>query len=157
HTVVVLSPPGLGDDIQAIKAGILEIADIHVVSKADKPEAAATVAALKGMLALGRSESTAAWTPPVLAVSSLSGDSLDSLTAAIHHHWTHLQESGGFAARERSSCEKRIFQTARELLQEQFHQGTEDLEVQIEAVARREADPLSAAHVLLGWTRKGRK
>lgn len=43
HTVVVLSPPGLGDDIQAIKAGILEIADIHVVSKADKPEAGATV------------------------------------------------------------------------------------------------------------------
>ncbi len=53
HTVVVLSAPGLGDDIQAIKAGILEIADIHVVSKADKPEAAATVAAIKGMLALG--------------------------------------------------------------------------------------------------------
>src|SRR6201996_3514875 len=53
HTIVVLSPPGLGDDIQAIKAGILEIADIHVVSKADKPEAGAAVAALKGMLSLG--------------------------------------------------------------------------------------------------------
>ena len=63
HTVVVLSPPGLGDDIQAIKAGILEIADIHVVSKADKPEAAAAVAALKGMLKLGATGSRSAWSP----------------------------------------------------------------------------------------------
>ncbi|NKC05221.1 methylmalonyl Co-A mutase-associated GTPase MeaB [Ochrobactrum haematophilum] len=53
HTVVVLSAPGLGDDVQAIKAGILEIADIHTVSKADKPEAAATLAALKAMMTLG--------------------------------------------------------------------------------------------------------
>ncbi|MGC1817872.1 MAG: methylmalonyl Co-A mutase-associated GTPase MeaB, partial [Casimicrobiaceae bacterium] len=53
HTTVVVSAPGLGDDIQAIKAGILEIADIHVVSKCDKPDANRTIADLKNMLALG--------------------------------------------------------------------------------------------------------
>ncbi len=54
HTTVVVSPPGLGDDIQAIKAGILEIADIHVVSKCDRPDANRMIADLKNMLALGR-------------------------------------------------------------------------------------------------------
>ena len=53
HTTVVVSAPGLGDDIQAIKAGILEIADIHVVSKCDRPDASRTIADLKTMLALG--------------------------------------------------------------------------------------------------------
>ncbi|MHB8495773.1 MAG: methylmalonyl Co-A mutase-associated GTPase MeaB, partial [Casimicrobiaceae bacterium] len=53
HTTVVVSAPGLGDDIQAIKAGILEIADIHVVSKCDRPDANRTIADLKNMLALG--------------------------------------------------------------------------------------------------------
>ena len=53
HTTVVVSAPGLGDDIQAIKAGILEIADIHVVSKCDRPDADRRVADLKSMLALG--------------------------------------------------------------------------------------------------------
>ncbi len=64
HTVVVLSAPGLGDDVQAIKAGILEIADIHTVSKADKPEAAATLAALKAMMTLGGPAEQTSWTVP---------------------------------------------------------------------------------------------
>src|SRR5262249_58810313 len=99
HTVVVLSPPGLGDDIQAIKAGILEIADIHVVSKADKPQAAATVAALKGMLALGTARTESTWKPPVLAVSSVSGEHMEMLKATLGKHRAHLHESGEFAVR----------------------------------------------------------
>ncbi len=58
HTTVVVSAPGLGDDIQAIKAGILEIADIHVVSKCDRPDANRTIADLKNMLALGLKSGT---------------------------------------------------------------------------------------------------
>jgi LAO/AO transport system kinase len=150
HTIVVLSPPGLGDDIQAIKAGILEIADIHVVSKADKPEAAAAVAALKGMLALGTAKSGSAWTPPVLAVSSLSGEHIESLKASIDKHRTHLHESGEFAARLRNNCRTRIFNTARHLFQQQFEERAEDLETQLQAVVKREADPQSAAQALLG-------
>ncbi len=97
HTVVVLSPPGLGDDIQAIKAGILEIADIHVVSKADKPEASATVAALKGMLALGAAlhssnKFSSTWNAPVLAVSSVSGEQMGNL---VGEHRRSLETSAG--------------------------------------------------------------
>jgi LAO/AO transport system kinase len=154
HTIVVLSPPGLGDDIQAIKAGILEIADIHVVSKADKPEAAAVVAALRGMLRLGSSGSRSAWTPPVLAVSALSGEHMDRLKAAIRHHWTHLKTTGELATRQREICATRIFNIARHLFQRQFHEGAEDFERQLQAVVRREADPVTAANVLLGWNKE---
>ena len=106
HTIVVLSPPGLGDDIQAIKAGILEIADIHVVSKADKPEAAAAVAALKGMLALGTARSDSTWTPPVLAVSSVSGEQMETLKA------THRQ------ALDASARERRVRRAPAQQLQD---------------------------------------
>jgi LAO/AO transport system kinase len=155
HTVVVLSPPGLGDDIQAIKAGILEIADIHVVSKSDKPEAAAAVAALKGMLKLGASGSRSEWSPPVLSVSAVSGEHLDNLKAAIRRHWTHLKATGELAVRQREFCRTRILNMARHLFQEQFQEGAEDFERQLEAVVRREVDPMAAANVLLGWN-KGR-
>jgi LAO/AO transport system kinase len=153
HTVVVLSPPGLGDDIQAIKAGILEIADIHAVSKADKPEAAAAVAALKGMLKLGASRSRSEWTPPVLAVSAVSGEHMEKLQAAIRQHWTHLKATGELAVRQREFCRTRILNMARHLFQEQFHEGAEDFERQLEAVVRREADPMTAANALLGWNK----
>ncbi len=151
HTVVVLSPPGLGDDIQAIKAGILEIADIHVVSKADKPEAGAAVAALKAMLALGSGRPASQWKLPVLAVSSVSGEHMETLKAAIAEHWTHLHASGEFAARQRNNCRTRIFNTARHLFQQQFDERGEDLEAQLQAVVKREVDPRAAAHALLGW------
>lgn len=157
HTVVVLSPPGLGDDIQAIKAGILEIADIHVVSKADKPEAGATVAALRGMLALGTARSGSKWTPPVLAVSSHSAEHVESLKAAIATHWTHLQHSGEFAARQRNNCRTRIFNGARQLFQQQFEERGEELERQLQAVMKRESDPQAAAHALLGWNKERQK
>lgn len=154
HTVVVLSAPGLGDDIQAIKAGILEIADIHVVSKADKPEASATVAAIKGMLALGGGTSTSTWAAPVLAVSSVSGEHMESLQAALRNHWSHLQDSGEFAARERNNCRTRIFNMARHLFQQQFDAGANDLEQHLQTVVRRESDPRTAANVLLGWNQE---
>jgi LAO/AO transport system kinase len=160
HTIVVLSPPGLGDDIQAIKAGILEIADIHVVSKADKPEAAATVAALKGMLALGARNGEGphfSWTSPVLAVSSVSGEQMQLLQATIAKHWTHLHESGELAERQRNNCRTRIFNMARHLFQQQFEERSDELEHQLQAVVKREADPQAAAHALLGWNKERRK
>jgi LAO/AO transport system kinase len=154
HTIVVLSPPGLGDDIQAIKAGILEIADLHVVSKADKPEAGAAAAALKGMLSLGTARPNSAWAPPVLAVSSVSGEHLESLKAAIGRHRKHLQDSGELADRRRNNCRTRIFNMARHAFQQQFDEHAEVLEEQLQAVVDRKIDPQAAAQVLLGWNKK---
>lgn len=151
HTVVVLSAPGLGDDIQAIKAGILEIADIHVVSKCDKPEASATVSALQGMLSLGGTGTGSSWKSPVLPVSAVSGERIAELKGAIAAHWAHLHESGELAGRRRAICKTRILGTAKHLFQQKFQQEAETLETQIRAVAERRVDPSVAARVLLGW------
>src|SRR5437867_10171889 len=87
HTTVVVSAPGLGDDIQAIKAGILEIADVHVVSKCDKPDANKTIADLKTMMAMGLSLArTSSWGVPVLATSSFNDQGIVELMDAIDAH-----------------------------------------------------------------------
>jgi LAO/AO transport system kinase len=151
HTIVVLSPPGLGDDIQAIKAGILEIADIHVVSKADKPEVGATVAALKGMLSLGATRPNSTWASPILAVSSISGEQMEKLKSTIGQHWKHLKESGEFADRQRHNSRTRIFNMARHSFQQRFQEHGDVLEAQLQAVIKREADPQTAAQALLDW------
>ena len=86
HTTVVVSAPGLGDDIQAIKAGILEIADVHVISKCDKPDANKTIAELKTMLALGLSlgrGDPAAWQPPSSPPARHATRAIDELLVAI--------------------------------------------------------------------------
>ncbi|MHC1550252.1 methylmalonyl Co-A mutase-associated GTPase MeaB [Phyllobacterium sp. K27] len=151
HTVVVLSAPGLGDDIQAIKAGILEIADIHVVSKCDKPEASAMVSALQGMMALGSIKTRTSWNPPVLPVSSVSGERILDLKDAIARHWVHLKQSGELAQRQHSICKTRILGTAKHLFQHKFNEEAEVLETHIQAVVSRDMDPTLAAHMLLGW------
>ena len=156
HTIVVLSAPGLGDEIQALKAGILEIADIHVVAKSDQPEAAATHAALQAMMALGPARKGSSWTPPILPVSSLSGERVGDLQQAIADHWAHLKVSGEFAQRQRSISQTRIVGTARHLFQQRFDDGAGDLEDQLQSVVERQIDPYAVALLLLGWRRQER-
>jgi LAO/AO transport system kinase len=118
---VVVSAPGLGDDIQAIKAGILEIADIHAVSKCDRPDANRTIAELKSMLAMGLQLSGKAdWTIPVLATSAVSGEGLDALFQAIDAHLAHMKAGGECEARRRRMAEMRLLKSAEELLRRRF-------------------------------------
>ncbi|MDH4985851.1 methylmalonyl Co-A mutase-associated GTPase MeaB [Aminobacter anthyllidis] len=151
HTIVVLSAPGLGDDIQAIKAGILEIADIHAVSKCDRPDAPATVAALRGMMTLGPGRPGSDWQTPVLPVSSVSGERVGELKDAICRHWDHLRDSGELHDRERSIGRTRIFGTARQLFQDKFKRDVAELDTHVQAVVSRTMDPSVAACLLLGW------
>jgi LAO/AO transport system kinase len=149
HTVVVLSAPGLGDDVQAIKAGILEIADIHTVSKADKPEAAATLAALKAMMTLGGPAEQTTWTVPVFAVSPVTGDKVSNLKELIQQHWVHLNETGELAARQRKICMTRILGAARRLFHKRFVTGATEIENLLQSVLERRDDPETAARTLL--------
>jgi LAO/AO transport system kinase len=120
HTTLVVEAPGLGDDIQAIKAGILEIADILVINKADRPGVENTERALRGMLQLaappahaelhhGRIESAApaasplpapAWSPPILRTVATEGAGIAALGDEIVRHRLHLQQNGGWRLRE---------------------------------------------------------
>src|SRR5690349_18164265 len=117
HTTVVVSAPGLGDDIQAIKAGILEIADVHVVSKCDKPDANRTISDLKSMLALGLAVGEQRpWRPPVVATSSLEGQGIGEVLKAIDAHAAYLRESGEIDVRRTRIAERRLLKAGEEIL-----------------------------------------
>lgn len=148
HTVVVLSAPGLGDDIQAIKAGIMEIADIHAVSKADKPEAAATVTAIRNMMSLGSERRNPDWTPPVVSVSSKNARGIVELKQILDDHWAHLNETGEIAVRRRAICKERVIGTMNHLARRRL-EGDGAFIDQLEAVVNRQTDPYSAALRLL--------
>jgi LAO/AO transport system kinase len=97
-TTLVVLQPGWGDAVQAAKAGILEIADVFVVNKADRDGAADVVRDLKGMLRMGPKLE---WEPPIVRTSTVSGDGIDELWEAIEAHRRAGEESGSLAARRR--------------------------------------------------------
>jgi LAO/AO transport system kinase len=121
HTVVVVSAPGLGDDIQAIKAGILEIADVHVVSKCDRSDANRTISDLKNMLVMGM---------------SLSGQ--------------YMRESDAGRERTRRIAEFRMLKTAEDLLHQRFMAARRGALADVSAqLAERKISPYQAAELLL--------
>ncbi len=174
HTTVVLEAPGMGDDVQSIKAGILEIADILVVNKADRPGAGRTVKSLEMMLHLGlvvASDSSghhaaagdertgamaapAAWSVPVLQTVATSGDGVVELAAAIVAHRVYLQTGGGWVAREAARSRREVEQGLQTRLMDSLAQRVpgDEQERLIAAVVARELDPYSAAAVLFEAT-----
>jgi LAO/AO transport system kinase len=155
HTTIVVSAPGLGDDIQAIKAGILEIADIHVVSKCDKPEANQTVTELKGMLALGLALGRPVTSlAPVVATSAQTGAGIEELASGIDRHRASLEASGEMVRRRRLIAERRVLKAAEEILHDEFVKHRErkmaDL---LAAISARELSPRAAARELFNEIR----
>lgn len=171
HTTLVVEAPGLGDDIQAIKAGILEIADILVVNKADRPGADATERALKAMLDLAHpvqriflhhGQALAApvnpqenlppgWIPPVQRVVSTDGDGISALLGLIDQHRAYLRESGEWARREQSRLETEFHLALQDALMARFHAAhtADEIAQLMHAMQERKHSPRSAvAHIL---------
>jgi LAO/AO transport system kinase len=94
-TTAVLVVPGMGDSIQAAKAGVLEVADVLVVNKADRPETQRTVRDLRSMVALAH----ARWKPPVVTTVATTGEGIDELVGQLDKHWAWLAEDGERARR----------------------------------------------------------
>lgn len=151
HTTVVVSAPGLGDDIQAIKAGMLEIADIHVVSKCDRSDANRTLTDLKHMMALGAATRPAdRWRVPVLGVSSLESTGFDELITALESHRNHIFGTTEGSERCHSIAQFRLRKTAENLLLERFAAQTQPLIPDYsDALRDRQVDPYTAAEALL--------
>jgi LAO/AO transport system kinase len=149
HTVVVVSAPGLGDEIQAIKAGVLEIADIHVVSKSDRADAEATVADIRGMLGLGLTRHEDNWRVPVVPTSAEAGVGIEDLLAAIDAHRKHLGDTGAMEGRRRDIIEMRVLKTAEDIIREDFKGNRDQLASLIDRVMTREMAPREAAEQLL--------
>jgi GTPase len=146
QTTLVVSVPGLGDDIQAIKAGLLETADIHVVNKADRPESNRTVASLVEMLGL-RCAEPHSWTAPVLSTEALNGGGIRELLDAVDEHLAWLKSSGEFTRREREAALARIQTVASDLLLKRMRETSfaTDFSAEVEAVIARRLDPHAAA------------
>ena len=151
HTTVVVSSPGLGDDIQAIKAGILEIADIHVVGKSDRPDADKTVTDLKAMLALGVPlQRSGSWRPPVLKICGLSGDGIAPLWEAINGHRAALEASGAITTRRAEINERRLLLASEDAVRKSFfRQRDGHLAGLVRELNERRISPYTAAKRLL--------
>ncbi len=158
HSVVVVSAPGLGDGIQAIKAGVLEIADIHAVSKRDRDDALRTIADLEGMLALGRhNRGSKIWKAPVITTSAERAKGISELAASIDEHFEHLNASGEIEVRKRRIAEMRILKSAEDVVHERLRkQRYGKLADLVDKAMDRTLDPHSAALELLeGFHEKG--
>lgn len=172
YTVVVVDAPGLGDDIQAIKAGTLEIADVLVVNKADRPGVENTIRALKTMLTLGHRQQAVAhhgrvmfqqqataeidtWEVPVLKTVALESKGIEELFNAIQAHRQHLQTTGQQTIRERQRLESELFDRLQNMLLEKFlseRVSTQQLDDLISQIVAREIAPAQAASELIGVT-----
>ncbi len=151
HTVIVVSAPGLGDEVQAIKAGVLEIADIHVVSKCDRPDARQTAINLRSMLKLGAIGSgLSTWEVPVLSTSAQNSEGIDALVDAIDAHARHLVDTGEIEGRRRKILEMRIVKAAEDIVRERLlGTGRNKLERLIDRALAQQIDPYNAAATLL--------
>lgn len=153
QTTIVVSAPGLGDEVQAIKAGILEIADIHVVSKCDRSDANRTIADLKQMLMLALAAEPPPWTTPVIGTSALSGLGIDALAQAIEQHRAAAVGSQTGRSRRLSMAQFRLRKTAEHLLRRRFAADFAATSGGLAArLMRREIDPYSGAVELLDRT-----
>jgi LAO/AO transport system kinase len=144
-SVVVLLAPGMGDAVQAAKAGILEVADLYVVNKADKPDAQQVVRDLRNMLALGANEK--GWKPPIITTTATTGEGLAELVTRLDDHWAWLAESGELTRRRHARAREEITVLAFAALRDRVSRsGLEELAAR---VADGTLDPFQAAEDLL--------
>lgn len=159
HTILVVEAPGMGDDIQAIKAGILEIADILVINKADHPGVDSTVRALRAMLELGHPTRTRGsapdtaplWLTPVLLTVAIKGEGIEPLIEAIEKHAGYLRQTGEWQARDRSRLRIELEQQilAEMTLRWQAAVPAEAVEAALAEMESRRVSPYQAAADLI--------
>jgi LAO/AO transport system kinase len=151
-TTMVVVNPGWGDAVQAAKAGLMEIADLFVVNKADRPGAAEAQRDLERMLDLSGTTGEGGWRPPVLLAVATTGDHVDAVWTAVGAHRAHQEESGGLVERRRRRAAEEITRLlAARLLNDarRLTSGPEAAKL-AEAVADGKLDPWTAVDDLLG-------
>jgi len=151
-TTLVLLAPGMGDGIQAAKAGILEVADVYVVNKADRDGADATVRDLKGMLGLGGRHSEAgAWRPPIVKTVAARGEGVEDVVDAIERHRAWMDAHGELTRRREARATAEVSAIAMETLRDRIGdlRGGTALERLAAGVAAGKLDPYAAADELL--------
>lgn len=149
-TTVVVIPPGQGDGVQAIKAGIMEIADIFVVNKADHPHADRTVADIRDLLRMDNPPR--AWVPPIVKTIATQNNGVMDLWIRIGQHRRYLETSGLLVQRRRLRLEREIMSIAERRLRRQILEprtDTAEFRGLLDRVVRRELNPYDAAEAIV--------
>jgi LAO/AO transport system kinase len=142
-SVVVLLAPGMGDAIQAAKAGILEVADVFVVNKADKPDSQQVVRDLRNMIALAHQE----WKPPIVSTIAMKGEGLGELVERLDEHWAWLNSTSNLEKRRQGRAREEITALAFTALRGRL--AASGLDELARRVAGGTLDPFTAAEELL--------
>jgi LAO/AO transport system kinase len=150
QSIVVVTVPGMGDDIQALKAGILEIADIFCVNKADRPDADRAASELRMLLSLAPKGDANQWRPPILKTIATTGEGISDLADALARHLDHLRATGQLRERGERQARSEILALLYQSLLNRLDAtiGSERLGGIVAAVAARQTDPYSAATTL---------
>src|SRR4051794_14125385 len=150
-TTLVLLAPGMGDGIQAAKAGILEVADLFVVNKADREGADATARDLRHMLSLGDRRQAGEWLPPIVKTVASRGEGIDDVLAALDKHRAWLAESGRLDAKRRVRAADEIEAIAVTTLRQRMGdlRGGSLLDQLAGQVVAGQLDPYAAADQLI--------
>lgn len=151
HSTVLVSVPGLGDAVQTIKAGLMEIGDVHVVNKGDRTGADAVVAELQEMLRHSRYGQAAGWRVPVHSTVASTGSGIEELADALDSHVAWLHAHGAFCQRERQMAAARVRSIVTGLVQEKLTDPSEGTQFEelVDKIAHRAVDPFTAARQLL--------
>jgi LAO/AO transport system kinase len=145
-TTLVLLAPGMGDGIQAAKAGILEIGDVFVINKADREGANATRRELRTMVGM-RPDSS--WTPPVVLTVATKGEGIDEVVDEIGKHWDFLTSGGELKRRRIARARREVEALALASVQRRFGASDAGLDLLARRVESAELDPFAAADALL--------
>ena len=145
-TVVLALQPGTGDAVQALKAGVMEIADIFCINKSDHPQAKGAANEVRSILDIGQELDPQPWYPPIIMTRGDTGEGVEELEATIEKHRSYLEESGKLEERRRASLKEFVISWAKERLEEEMQErlSREDDEL-MEKVYGRELDPISAS------------
>jgi LAO/AO transport system kinase len=157
HTVVVVEAPGLGDDIQALKAGLMEIADIFVINKADREDADQATRALEMMLELNPLSQVSQdgqeqiWHPPICKTVALDGTGIPDVVSSIESHRACLLQSGRMKDKERQRAQAELEALLRQELVSRFlsQLGSQQWQSTIARIASRDLTPYAAMEELL--------
>src|SRR5215207_3885988 len=146
ETVVLVLQPGTGDSVQALKAGVMEIADIFCINKADHPQALGNAAEVRSILEIGHELDPDPWFPPIVMTRGDTGEGVEELRDTIAEHRRFLEEDGRLGKRRRAALRDFVISWATNRLEKEMHErlAREDTEL-VEKVYNRELDPISAS------------
>ena len=148
-SVVLCLQPGMGDSVQALKAGVMEIADIFCINKADNPQAKNAASEVRSILGIGHELDPDPWFPPIVMTRGDTGEGVQELKDTIAKHRRFLEQDGRLGKRRRAALRDFVISWATNRLELEMHErlNREDKEL-VEKVYNRELDPISASEII---------